>query len=80
MLDQRRARILVFNRATGLLVRTIGAQGSGPGQLLDPSALAIDAGGTISVADTGNQRIARFATGGGYLGRPPASAPGAASP
>ena len=34
--------------------------GQRPGQLLDPSALAIDAGGTISVADTGNERIARF--------------------
>ena len=41
---------------------------AGPGQLLDPSALAIDAGGTISVADSGNERIARFGTGGTYLG------------
>ena len=49
-------------------MRTIGSPGSGPGQLLDPSALAIDGGGTISVADSGNQRIARFGTGGSYLG------------
>jgi sugar lactone lactonase YvrE len=68
VLDQRRARILVFSRATGLLVRTIASQGSGPGQLLDPSALAITPGGTIFVADTGNERVARFTTGGDYLG------------
>ena len=43
-------------------MRTIGSPGSGPGQLLNPSALAIDGGGTISVADSGNQRIARFGT------------------
>ncbi|MEA2218204.1 MAG: tripartite motif-containing protein 71 [Solirubrobacteraceae bacterium] len=68
VLDKRRARILVFDRATGLLSRTIASQGGGPGQLLDPSALAITAGGTISVADTGNERIARFSTAGDYLG------------
>src|SRR5262249_1822078 len=67
VLDQRRARILVFNRTTGTLVRTIGAQGSGPGKLLAPSALAIDQAGVISVADTGNDRIARFTLAGGPL-------------
>jgi DNA-binding beta-propeller fold protein YncE len=68
VLDQRRARIVVFSRATGLPERTIGAQGSGPGQLLEPSAIAIDAGGNIYVADTGNRRVARFAVDGRYLG------------
>jgi DNA-binding beta-propeller fold protein YncE len=68
VLDQRRARIVVFSRATGLPVRMIGSQGSGPGQLQSPSALAIDGAGTLSVADTGNGRIARFTAGGSYLG------------
>jgi sugar lactone lactonase YvrE len=68
VLDQRRARIVVFSRETGLPARTIASQGSGPGQLLDPSALTIDVTGTISVADTGNRRIARFAADGTYLG------------
>jgi hypothetical protein len=36
--------------------------------MLDPSALAIDAAGTLYVADTGNERIARFGLDGGYLG------------
>ncbi len=67
VLDQRRARIFVFARATGLPARTIAAQGSGPGRLLDPTALTI-AAGVITVADTGNRRIARFTTAGDYLG------------
>ncbi|MGI8623741.1 MAG: NHL repeat-containing protein [Solirubrobacteraceae bacterium] len=68
VLDQRRARIVVFSRATGQPTRTIASQGSGPGQLLDPSALAIDATGTITVADTGNERLARFGLDGSYTG------------
>jgi tripartite motif-containing protein 71 len=67
VLDQRRARILVFARTSGTLVRTIGSQGSGAGQMLSPSALAVDQGGVISVADTGNQRVARFTLGGAPL-------------
>ena len=67
VLDQRRARIFVFARATGLPARTIAAQGSGPGRLLDPSAISI-AAGVITVADSGNRRIVRFSTAGEYLG------------
>jgi tripartite motif-containing protein 71 len=68
VLDQVRARIVVFARSSGQPVASIGSPGSGPGELLSPSALAIDAGGTISVADSGNARIARFTTDGTYLG------------
>jgi tripartite motif-containing protein 71 len=68
VLDQRRARIVVFDRATATTTRTIGFQGSGPGQLLDPSAIASDPTGALTVADTGNHRIARFTTDGTYLG------------
>lgn len=68
VLDQKRGAIVVFDRATGLPTQTIGSSGSGPGQLLQPSALGIDAAGVISVADSGNQRIARFQTDGTYLG------------
>jgi len=68
VLDQRRGRIAVFERASGRLVRTIGAPGRGPGRLQSPSALAIDINNVISVADTGNRRVARFGVGGNYLG------------
>ena len=68
VLDQRRGRIAVFERTTGRLRRMIGAPGRGPGKLLAPSALAIDANNVISVADTGNRRVARFGAGGNYIG------------
>jgi DNA-binding beta-propeller fold protein YncE len=68
VLDARRSTIVVFDRATAQTSRRIGSEGSGPGQLLAPQALAMDAGGTISVADTGNERVARFGADGGYLG------------
>jgi tripartite motif-containing protein 71 len=67
VLDRRRDRIVVFARGTGVPTRTIGVPGSGPGQLLDPAGLSI-AGGTISVADSGNDRVSLFSTGGSYLG------------
>jgi DNA-binding beta-propeller fold protein YncE len=68
VLDSRRSRIVVFDRATAQTPRTIGTEGTGPGQLESPQALAIDAAGNIAVADYGNDRIARFGTGGNYLG------------
>jgi DNA-binding beta-propeller fold protein YncE len=68
VLDGRRSRIVVFDRATAQSPRTIASEGSGPGQLLAPQALAIEASGNIDVADTGNERIARFAADGSYLG------------
>jgi tripartite motif-containing protein 71 len=74
VLDARRSRIVVFDRATAQSSRTIGTEGSGPGQLLAPSALASAADGTISVADTGNDRIARFGADGSYLGSTPTDA------
>jgi tripartite motif-containing protein 71 len=67
VLDRRRARIVVFARGTGVPALTIGLPGSGPGQLLDPAALAI-AGSTISVADSGNDRVSLFSTAGSYVG------------
>jgi DNA-binding beta-propeller fold protein YncE len=71
VLDGRRGTIQVFDRTTGQPVRTIGSAGSGPGQLLAPTAIAIDATGEIAVADAGNERIARFAGDGSYLGSTP---------
>ena len=68
VLDQRTAKIQVFDRMTAKAARSIGRQGSGPGALLDPSALTLLPDGSIWVADTGNGRIARFALDGTYLG------------
>src|SRR4051812_28141987 len=68
VLDQRRSAIVVFSRATGTPAKTIGSRGTGPGQLLAPSGIAIDGAGDMYVADTGNERIARFAPDGSYQG------------
>jgi tripartite motif-containing protein 71 len=68
VLDAKRARIVVFDRATATTSRSIGSLGSGPGQLLEPTSLAVDGSETILVADGGNDRIARFAADGSYLG------------
>jgi DNA-binding beta-propeller fold protein YncE len=67
-LDQRRPKIVVFDRASGLPARTIASPGSGPGQLASPSALSIDGAGNLYVADTGNERIVRMAPDGTNLG------------
>jgi tripartite motif-containing protein 71 len=74
VLDNRRSTIVVFDRASATTPRRIGSEGSGPGQLLSPQALAMDASGTIVVADTGNERVTRFASDGTYLGSFPTDA------
>ncbi len=48
-------------------VGSFGAEGSGAGQLLHPSAAAADAGGNVWIADTGNNRIEEFNSSGGYV-------------
>src|SRR4051812_19847091 len=41
VLDARRRRIVVFDRASAQSPRTIGSEGTGPGQLTSPQAIAI---------------------------------------
>ncbi|MGA8744564.1 MAG: hypothetical protein WB507_01715 [Solirubrobacterales bacterium] len=49
--------------------RNIGSTGSGAGQLLDPSDVAVDeTTGDIYVADTGNHRVVKFNSSGQFLG------------
>ena len=48
-------------------VLTIGSQGSGPGQFLNPRGVAVDAQGNIYVADTGNQRVQKLDAQGNFL-------------
>ena len=68
VLDQRRGRVFVFPRSSGVPSRSFATLGSGPGQLKDPSGIFIDGRGVVSIADTGNHRVARFGVAGNYLG------------
>ncbi|MGH7560871.1 MAG: peptidyl-alpha-hydroxyglycine alpha-amidating lyase family protein, partial [Gemmatimonadales bacterium] len=61
------ARILKFDR-TGKLIRTWGTKGTGPGQLDQPHALAMDSRGRLFVGDRSNNRIQIFDQEGNVLG------------
>lgn len=71
VLDQSKSTIVVFDRATARSARRIGSYGTGPGQLLNPTAIARDTSDRLWVADAGNVRLARFSLSGSYLGSIP---------
>ena len=52
-------RVVVIT-AEGHVVRTLGSQGSGPGQLNFPGGVAVDGKGSVIVADDSNKRIVVF--------------------
>ena len=58
--------IQVFD-AEGRFLAAWGEHGSGEGQLIDPSGLAIDANGDVWVADFGNNRVQQFSPDGMFL-------------
>jgi DNA-binding beta-propeller fold protein YncE len=44
-----------------------GSQGNGPGQVSGPHGIEVDADGIIYLADTGNNRIQKFASDGTFI-------------
>lgn len=62
--DTGNKRIRVYT-ATGEFARDIGSGGSGPGQLDEPTGLAIHPDGRLFVADTWNRRVSVFNTNDG---------------
>jgi len=61
------SRVIQFT-ARGDFVRIIGGeQGAGDGQLDLPHGVALDSHGRILVNDSGNQRVAVFASDGGFI-------------
>ncbi len=55
----------VFRLSDGTHVRTIGSEGAGAGQFLNPTGVALDGAGHIVVVDCGNNRVQvrRFSDG-----------------
>lgn len=60
------ARILKFS-STGLLLKTFGGKGTGPAELDQPHALAMDSKGRLFVGDRSNNRIQIFDQEGKFL-------------
>jgi YVTN family beta-propeller protein len=59
------ARVVTAPSAAGASWTTIATEGSGAGQVVDPGGLAVSAdGGTVLVADTGNDRVVRLDAAG----------------
>ncbi len=60
-------RVSVWDVASQALLRTIGDEGSGPGELYQPHDFALDSEGLLVVADTGNNRLSLFRFGDGWF-------------
>lgn len=67
VLDRQAAEVRVFD-ASGAFVRALGKKGEGPGELQNPSDVALLAGDTVGVYDPRPARLTRFAPNG-TLGR-----------
>lgn len=70
VLDEQAARIVVFDRV-GAYVRTISRQGEGPGELSDPSSMALLSDGRLAVFDRSRRGIQFFTPEGEYLDSAP---------
>ena len=69
MADALNHRVQVFN-SSGVFQSAFGSFGTGNGQFANPRGIAVDSGGNIYVADTGNNRIQVFSQS-----QPPVSTP-----
>jgi DNA-binding beta-propeller fold protein YncE len=63
--DDQHHRLVVYDTG-GHLLRVVGQQGSGPGQLNFPYGVAADRAGRVFVADDLNHRVVRFSSAPDY--------------
>jgi sugar lactone lactonase YvrE len=63
--DDQHHRVVVYDTG-GHLLRVVGSNGSGPGQLNFPYGVAADSAGRVFVADDLNHRVVRFSSAPNY--------------
>jgi sugar lactone lactonase YvrE len=66
--DLRDHEIEVLDKHSGKVLFKIGSMGSGQGQLIFPTNLALAPNGDLWVSDTGNFRVQRFTPDGAWVG------------
>lgn len=59
VLDPDAAHVVAFD-STGRYLRTFGTKGGGPGELEQPTAIAVGPGGSVTVADAGKGAFVRY--------------------
>lgn len=64
--ESTNTRVVKFSK-DGTFLKSWGTKGSGPGQLLIPHSIAMDARGRLLVANRGNKRIEIFDQEGAYI-------------
>jgi len=66
VLDNGNTRVQVFDR-DGKPLRSLGAQGDGPGEFRIPASVAVNSGGDFAIFDMGQQRISVLTANGDLL-------------
>jgi DNA-binding beta-propeller fold protein YncE len=65
--DTSNSRIQVFSTTDGAFIRKFGTFGSGDGELNNPTGIALDTNDNVYVADSRNQRVAKFSSSGTFI-------------
>ena len=65
--DQSNSRIQIFNRMSRAYLATIQNPGSGVGQFLFPTDVAVDGAGFVYIVDQNNARVQQFNASYGYV-------------
>lgn len=60
--------VAILDKRSGKVLSTFGKKGSGDGELLQPTNIAIASNGDVLVVDTANFRVQRFSAEGKWLG------------